>query len=433
MEVTYQQSTTLDIPVDLCFENILFNCRYTKTEKSMSFDWPSSSFEFNCPQGTLVLYFKSQGVNLIKIKTKELLVITRTEPIHPVPEELINNTLAFENSFITITLTNRTDRLVRISLIKITEARDGALSFFGSNIKLPPIERTKQKTMEIIGDSMMCGYGIFPVEGCTSVPYQSDSTSTFAAQLADKFELSTRTIAYSGIGLVRSYKEIEFPNEKFNLPILWSRECAGGDTSVYDHKEWIPDYVLLSFGMNDFWDVVANVVDESLVPPAYIKPKAIKREKEVHFYEKETKVITPLPRVDSAIEKKEVRKQVEQWTHEGHEKTIIDFFVSNDESDLDEVFAEHCILFLEKLLSVYKTSTIFVELGPILPREGEIAWQSAIKSINRKYGKRVVELNCQLCYTQKDQECWGVYGHPSYEGHKRIFETILQQFANEMN
>ncbi|BFU22248.1 hypothetical protein EHI8A_014000 [Entamoeba histolytica HM-1:IMSS-B] len=475
MELSLQQYNTLDIPQGLTHQNIFFEGRIEEEKSLVFFDWPNTSLNFMLPCGSTTFYMRCVGTCLLKFVASELPLIRRIPPFHGLPKELEFNTFVIESNYFTITMVNKKPIAQKVSLIKISEARDGAICFYGVNRRMEQFDIQPRKKIEIIGDSLCCGYGMFPLSQCDSVPLQSDSSEAWCSQIVRKLNLESHMVAWSGIGVVRNCDEVEFPNDKKNIDKLWRRRNAGENKSKWDFTEWIPDYVMVNIGSNDFWDVGASNPSRNDIPTAFVQKEEeiIQeiREKESlqaclssdsssndisksdteieeeikNNKTKKEKLVLPskLGRVVSPHEAEEIqnilvenkekenhiiKRLLQEW-NESHEQkqTILDDFIANDESELDEVFEQRCEEFISHILATYKKAKIIIVIGPLLAREGEIAWKTALKALQQKEPGRVFEVNCQLCYDENKKECWGFRRHPTYIAHTLIANCLLPQ------
>lgn len=136
-------------------------------------------------------------------------------------------------------------------LFRRTEASYGATKFYGVDLGAgtllpPPPEATKK--IEVIGDSISCGYGN---EGADQYCNFSADTEnhylTYGAVAARSFGADLVTVAWSGKGVIFNYGT----NKTDPLPALYDRAIPTSATSVWDFS-WQPDAVVVNLGTNDF-------------------------------------------------------------------------------------------------------------------------------------------------------------------------------------
>jgi lysophospholipase L1-like esterase len=140
----------------------------------------------------------------------------------------------------------------QVELYRRTEASFGVSQFrgfdFGANGKLAPESAPPTRRIEVIGDSISCGYGN---EGETATcSFSADTENhyqTYGAIAARSLDAEIVTIAWSGKGIVNNYGEdVTDP-----LPALYDRTLPGDASSQWDFSV-APDAVVINLGTNDF-------------------------------------------------------------------------------------------------------------------------------------------------------------------------------------
>lgn len=147
----------------------------------------------------------------------------------------------------------------RLELYRRTEASFGPSRLIGLEIEdgtlLPPPPAPPRR-IEVIGDSISCGYGI---EGDTATcSFSADTENhflTYGAVLARRFDAELSTIAWSGKGVVANWGG----NRVFPLPALYPQ--AVDSRAVWDFT-WQPQVVVINLGTNDFSADTDPTVDE---------------------------------------------------------------------------------------------------------------------------------------------------------------------------
>jgi lysophospholipase L1-like esterase len=108
----------------------------------------------------------------------------------------------------------------------------------------PPADRR----LELVGDSITCGYGI---EGADQYEPFSPATENhhlaFGAVAARALGAEAVSIAWSGKGLVRDWKG----DPRLSIPELYERVLADR-TTPWDFGRSVPDAVVINLGTNDF-------------------------------------------------------------------------------------------------------------------------------------------------------------------------------------
>jgi lysophospholipase L1-like esterase len=133
-----------------------------------------------------------------------------------------------------------------IELVKRTEAFNGVTQFLGFQIssggKLLPVPAARRR-IEIIGDSISCGYGN---EGKNEQEHFQPSTengyATYGAIAARQLGADYMCIAWSGKKM--------WPDN--TIPALYDLALPDDSKSQWDFAKWTPDIVLINLATNDF-------------------------------------------------------------------------------------------------------------------------------------------------------------------------------------
>ena len=175
-----------------------------------------------------------------------------------------------------------------LTIWKNTEAQKGPVIFTGIDVSpghlVPPTRRPRK--MEVIGDSIICGYGIegtnatCPFEVAirkavtvkgekidVTIPATENQFLSFTSQAARRLDADVTTICWSGKGLYLNYKEsyrvdptgalVADVDAKTTVPDLWKRTIANNGTDFpwdfsKEKPEDKPQVVFVSLGTNDF-------------------------------------------------------------------------------------------------------------------------------------------------------------------------------------
>ncbi len=142
-------------------------------------------------------------------------------------------------------------------IYKKTESFFGAAQFLGAHIHEPGKRSDSEsntpghpkKTIEIIGDSISCGYG---AEGDSPhCPFSADTESEFdsyGALFARSVSADHINICYSGKGVFRDGQG----RTNDQMPEIYKRILADQPDSRWDASGYAPDLVLINLGTNDF-------------------------------------------------------------------------------------------------------------------------------------------------------------------------------------
>lgn len=138
--------------------------------------------------------------------------------------------------------------------IEIVRRNEG---FFGTHVFLGfepvsaivPSAYPYQHRIELIGDSLTCGYGIEgPDELCDFSADTESAYSTYALVAARELEAAAHLICYSGKGVHQNYGGA--PDEP--MPELYPRLFTGSETPTWDPAGFPAEVVVINLGTNDF-------------------------------------------------------------------------------------------------------------------------------------------------------------------------------------
>ncbi len=135
-----------------------------------------------------------------------------------------------------------------VEVYRRTEGSFGPTSFVSVDIEgellaPPPVERR----IEIIGDSITCGYGNEGASPCSFSAETENHYMTYGAIAARAVGAELSTVAWSGKGIIYNYGNDT--NEP--LPYVYDRTLATDGALVWDFA-WQPDVVAVNLGTNDF-------------------------------------------------------------------------------------------------------------------------------------------------------------------------------------
>lgn len=156
---------------------------------------------------------------------------------------------------------------VTITLMKYSEAEYAVCGiqeiFTDAEELLPPPEAKKRK-IEIIGDSITCGYG---VEGQVTDEIFTTATEnpmkSYSMQMARGLDADENIVAWNGKGVITSYvgEEGDIPDTSWLVPMLYDYTDAGCERDYFhnpketwekwDHSRFQADVVTVYLGTND--------------------------------------------------------------------------------------------------------------------------------------------------------------------------------------
>ena len=138
-------------------------------------------------------------------------------------------------------------------LFRRTESFQGIVHFHGftpaGGKGLIPTPAPFKRHLELIGDSITCGYGN---EGAgPKCGFSADTENewlAYGAITARALSAEPHVIAYSGKGAYRDYSG----STGEQMPALYERTFADDSSSTWDFSSWKADVVVLNLGTNDF-------------------------------------------------------------------------------------------------------------------------------------------------------------------------------------
>lgn len=159
------------------------------------------------------------------------------------------------------------EREVTVRIVKYSEAAFGKcgvryIEIDGDRLCAPP--PAKKRRMEIIGDSITCGYGVEaedelqPFHTATENPTKSYSLLTAKALDAD-----VNLVSWSGNGIISGYvdESAAAPSDRWLMPEVYrytdiscSEMLCGDEESRWerwDFSRFVPDIILINLGTND--------------------------------------------------------------------------------------------------------------------------------------------------------------------------------------
>lgn len=147
-----------------------------------------------------------------------------------------------------------------VKLIKLSE---GAQSVLG--VESFEVDGTPQPTsaaahsIEFIGDSITCGYGVDAPLGKSFSIYNENAAKTYAYKTAKNFGADYSFVSVSGTGIISSYSGNGKKNEAMLLPDFYDKFCFtwswidGEEVAQYDwnFSDYQPELIVVNLGTND--------------------------------------------------------------------------------------------------------------------------------------------------------------------------------------
>lgn len=141
-----------------------------------------------------------------------------------------------------------------IEIYRRTEANQGESVFLGFELgsgRLLPAPPAPERRIEIIGDSISCGYGNEGADmTCGFSPATENHYLTYGALAARALDAELITIAWSGKGVVCNYGD-EAESCTNPMPVYYDRILPDRPQSAWNFSNWQPHAVVVNLGTND--------------------------------------------------------------------------------------------------------------------------------------------------------------------------------------
>jgi lysophospholipase L1-like esterase len=134
-----------------------------------------------------------------------------------------------------------------VELYKRTEAHAGTPQFLGLQLeagkKLLPLPARPDRRIELVGDSITCGYGNEAAN--QNQKFSLDTENNYLAYGS----LAARELGAEHVTLAWSGRKM-WPNN--TMPEIYDRALAQDGQSAWDFSAWVPHAVVINLGTNDF-------------------------------------------------------------------------------------------------------------------------------------------------------------------------------------
>lgn len=132
---------------------------------------------------------------------------------------------------------------------------------------LPPRERRAR--IEVIGDSITCGYGVLGADAQCGFTYATERASeAYAARLGRALDADVTTVCWSGRGIVRNYDG----STTGTMPELFERTLPAEPAVPWRFATAPPsDAVVINLGTNDFLGGEGRPLDLVAFEDAYVR------------------------------------------------------------------------------------------------------------------------------------------------------------------
>lgn len=156
---------------------------------------------------------------------------------------------------------------VTLTIMKYSEPEYGICGIeeleIDSDCLLPPPEK-KERKLQIIGDSITCGYGIEgSVEVLEFTTAQENPAKAYSVLAAKALDADLEIVAWNGKGVVSAYigEDVQEPDQSWLVPMLYQYTDAGCSKEYFreseeqwekwDFQRFVPDLVIVFLGTND--------------------------------------------------------------------------------------------------------------------------------------------------------------------------------------
>ncbi|MCR4734349.1 MAG: hypothetical protein K5829_05035 [Treponema sp.] len=247
--------------------------RYSDIDGIRYFDYSASGFEF-CFTGKKALANIVSDPELFDDNTKGVIGLYVSELTSPddykgqsfwenFPEDLTQRFVLTEKENECLLFESDVEKTVLIRVLKLSEVNFASAGFKSLEIDGSLISRkesSKAAKIEIIGDSITCGYGIEGVfEKDTFTTKQQRADKSYAFLTAKKLGAEFNLVSWSGIGIISKYVDasIEEPDTEVVMPSVWpytDKSLAlrrGLEPAVWNESWFSPDIVVIHLGTND--------------------------------------------------------------------------------------------------------------------------------------------------------------------------------------
>ena len=269
--------------MNLVAKDLKWYGRYTDIDGIRYFDYSASGFEF-CFTGKKAVATILSDPELFDEGTKGVIGVYVTELSaadeykgesfwENFPEDLSKRFVLTEKETECVLFESDVEKTVLIRVLKLSEVNFGCAGFKSLQIdgKLNKASALsagseagsgvcKSPKIEIIGDSITCGYGVEGVfEKDVFTTKQERADKAYAFLTAKALDAEFNLVSWSGIGIISKYVDasVEEPDTTVVMPSVWpytDKSLAlrrGIEPAVWNENWFSPDIVVIHLGTND--------------------------------------------------------------------------------------------------------------------------------------------------------------------------------------
>lgn len=147
-----------------------------------------------------------------------------------------------------------------VKLIKLSEGAQSVLGVESFEVDgTPQPTSAAAHTIEFIGDSITCGYGVDAPLGKTFSVYNENAAKTYAYKTAKNLGADYSFVSVSGAGIISAYSGNGDKNEGLLVPSFYDKFCFtwswidGEEVAQYDwnFSDYQPELIVVNLGTND--------------------------------------------------------------------------------------------------------------------------------------------------------------------------------------
>lgn len=215
-------------------------------------------FDFSNPEGPI---FAWSGCS-IAISFKGTSVSAKLKPVNPNMIDNWVNIIVDNNKSVPLNINEEKNYILasnlennehKVEIFKRTEALCGELQFMGFKLpegaKLLAPPSTSERKIEIIGDSITCGYSNEAT--CVEDGFkesQENNYLTYGPITARNLSAELNIISWSGKGMYQNYDGVR----DIEMPKLYLRTLPEREDSTWNFNSYTPSVVVINLGTNDF-------------------------------------------------------------------------------------------------------------------------------------------------------------------------------------
>ena len=255
--------------MEVCADELIWFGRTLKHEGIKYFNYSASGFCFVMKGKKAVAHIVSDPENWDENTRAVLAVyVNQGEDLSwaSLPSEADKKITLNEKENTCVLFESEEEKTVCIWVFRISEAAFGYAGFKdmeidGQRLRTKTIGLGKDLNLEVIGDSITCGYGIEGVwEKDSFTTQQQRADKSYAFLTAKGLNANLQCCSWSGIGIISNYVDpatAKLPDVHWLMPALWPYTDKslslrlGLEPEVWDAAKFYPDIVLIHLGTND--------------------------------------------------------------------------------------------------------------------------------------------------------------------------------------